>query len=82
MANEIVHLPSWKLLLLAVVLLRSLVAGQTVDNEQSHSTSVAGMVQLLELEAKLIDNLNNYADELELKLKVVRRLVNKALSRS
>ncbi|XP_023036059.1 prolyl 4-hydroxylase subunit alpha-2-like isoform X3 [Drosophila willistoni] len=40
--------------------------------EKSHSTSVAGMVQLLELETQLIDNLNRYADKLESKLKIVR----------
>ncbi|XP_068154171.1 prolyl 4-hydroxylase subunit alpha-2 isoform X2 [Drosophila tropicalis] len=40
--------------------------------EKSHSTSVAGMVELIELETQLIDNLNRYADKLESKLKIVR----------
>ncbi|XP_017020916.1 prolyl 4-hydroxylase subunit alpha-1 [Drosophila kikkawai] len=43
--------------------------------EESHSTSVAGMVKLLEVEAQLIDNLLEYADEMESKLKIVRRSI-------
>ncbi|TDG43158.1 hypothetical protein AWZ03_010423 [Drosophila navojoa] len=76
MALEIVHLPSWKLVFVATVLLRALVDGQSADNEQSHSTSVAGMEQLLRVEKELIDNLNSYADELEQKLNVVRSFVS------
>lgn len=62
---------------MATVLLRALVAGQSADNEQSHCTSVAGMEQLLRVESQLIGNLNSYADELEQKLHVVRRLVSR-----
>jgi len=41
--------------------------------EESHCTSVAGMVKLLDQEAQLIDNLEDYAVELEKKLETVRR---------
>jgi len=44
-----------------------------VRGEESHCTSVAGMVNLLDLEAQLIDNLEDYAVELEKKLETVRR---------
>lgn len=43
--------------------------------EASHCTSVAGMVKLLELEDQLIENLSDYANELEKKLDTVRRWV-------
>lgn len=65
---------TWNLRVLAVLFLTasSLVHGQD-DGEKSHSTSVAGMGNLLQLEANLIENLSNYADELENKLEIVRR---------
>ncbi|KAH8382956.1 hypothetical protein KR009_005997 [Drosophila setifemur] len=44
--------------------------------EESHCTSVAGMVKLLQLEADLIDNLSDYANELERKLDNVRRSIS------
>ncbi|XP_070137453.1 prolyl 4-hydroxylase subunit alpha-2 isoform X2 [Drosophila bipectinata] len=44
--------------------------------EASHCTSVAGMVKLLELEDQLIQNLEDYADELEKKLDTVRRSID------
>lgn len=43
--------------------------------ESSHCTSVAGMVKLLELEDQLIENLSDYANELEKRLETVRRWV-------
>ncbi|KAH8280047.1 hypothetical protein KR018_002264 [Drosophila ironensis] len=43
--------------------------------EESHSTSVAGMVKLLDLERQLIDNLVEYAAELDNKLQKVRRSI-------
>ncbi|XP_039493323.1 prolyl 4-hydroxylase subunit alpha-2-like [Drosophila santomea] len=46
-----------------------------VAGEESHCTSVAGMVKLLDLEAQLIDNLEDYAVELEKKLETVRRSI-------
>ncbi|XP_017039324.1 prolyl 4-hydroxylase subunit alpha-2 isoform X2 [Drosophila ficusphila] len=46
-----------------------------VKAEESHCTSVAGMVKLLDLEAQLIDNLDDYARELEKKLEIVKRSV-------
>lgn len=62
-----------RLLLLPLMLLTcSCLCSQALD-EKSHSTSVAGMVKLLEVEAQLIDNLLEYADEMESKLKIVRR---------
>lgn len=67
------HSTKWNLPVLAVLLLvaSTLVYGQD-DGEKSHSTSVAGMVHLLQLEANLIENLSSYADELENKLQIVR----------
>lgn len=67
------HSMTWNLRLVAVLLLAAscLVCGQ-YDGEKSHSTSVAGMVNLLQLEADLIENLSNYANELEKKLHIVR----------
>ncbi|XP_016970275.2 prolyl 4-hydroxylase subunit alpha-2 [Drosophila rhopaloa] len=58
------------MLLTCQVLLHRLVKG-----EESHCTSVAGMVKLLDLEAQLIDNLADYADELEKKLDIVKRSI-------
>lgn len=70
------HSPELRLRLVAIALLICLVIvnvnGQE-DGEKSHSTSVAGMVDLLKLETLLIDNLSKYADELEKKLNTVRR---------
>ncbi|EDV90576.1 GH14106 [Drosophila grimshawi] len=43
--------------------------------EESHSTSVSGMVKLILLEAKLIENLNRYTDELKRKLDILKRVV-------
>ncbi|KAH8280052.1 hypothetical protein KR018_002265 [Drosophila ironensis] len=45
------------------------------SEEESHSTSVAGMVKLLDLERQLIDNLMDYAAELDNKLLNVRRSI-------
>ncbi|EDV90577.1 GH14105 [Drosophila grimshawi] len=59
-------------LLAAALFLVNLVSGQ---DEKSHCTSIAGMTNLLHLEAQLIDNLSNYADELENKLLTVRGYV-------
>ncbi|KAH8381623.1 hypothetical protein KR093_009551 [Drosophila rubida] len=67
-------LTEWKLRLVAMALLLGMVSGQE-DNEKSHSTSVAGMVELLRLEAELVENLSNYANELEQKLQTVRKFV-------
>ncbi|KAH8232377.1 hypothetical protein KR032_004994, partial [Drosophila birchii] len=66
---------SAKMWLLPLLLLTSSSLGSTVLAEESHSTSVAGMVKLLDLEAQLIDNLLEYADEMESKLKIVRRSI-------
>ncbi|KAH8417495.1 hypothetical protein KR222_001153 [Zaprionus bogoriensis] len=70
------HSTAWNLhlRLLAVLLLSCLLSAQG-EEEKSHSTSVAGMVNLLQVEAKLIENLSNYADELEKKLNTVRGFV-------
>ncbi|KAH8311401.1 hypothetical protein KR044_006108 [Drosophila immigrans] len=67
-------LADWQLRLVAMALLLAIVGGQE-DNEKSHSTSVAGMVELLKLESELVENLSNYAIELENKLKIVRGFV-------
>ncbi|KAH8384254.1 prolyl 4-hydroxylase subunit alpha-2 [Drosophila serrata] len=61
--------------LLPLMLLTYTCSSFQVLAEESHSTSVAGMVKLLELEAQLIDNLLEYADEMESKLKIVRRSI-------
>ncbi|XP_022215447.2 prolyl 4-hydroxylase subunit alpha-2 [Drosophila obscura] len=65
-----------RILLFAVSLIAAGLAGLTVhaqvEGEQSHSTSVAGMVKLLEVEAQLIDALKDYAAELDKKLQAVR----------
>ncbi|XP_037728386.1 prolyl 4-hydroxylase subunit alpha-1 [Drosophila subpulchrella] len=61
------------MLLTCQVLLLLLV--RQVRGEESHCTSVAGMVKLLDLEAQLIDNLEDYAVELEKKLETVRRSI-------
>jgi len=61
------------MLLTCQVLLLLLI--RQVRGEESHCTSVAGMVKLLELEAQLINNLEDYAVELEKKLETVRRWV-------
>ncbi|XP_064549509.1 prolyl 4-hydroxylase subunit alpha-2 [Drosophila montana] len=86
MAKEM-HLPAWKLRFLTALLVLGMASGQEADGEQSHSTSVAGMVRLLQLEDKLIENLSNYAIELEGKLNIMRSFVeqmraesNKAMS--
>ncbi|XP_034116500.1 prolyl 4-hydroxylase subunit alpha-2-like isoform X2 [Drosophila albomicans] len=67
-------LAEWKFQLLAMALLLGMVSGQE-DNEKSHSTSIAGMVELLKLEDQLVENLSQYADELEQKLRTVRGFV-------
>jgi len=59
------------MLLTCQVLLLLLI--RQVGSEESHCTSVAGMVKLLDLEVQLIDNLEDYAVELEKKLETVRR---------
>lgn len=75
------HSPELRLRLVAVALLLCLANGQE-DGEKSHSTSVAGMVDLLKVEAQLIENLSYYADELEEKLQIVRRWVHKSIKSS
>lgn len=59
-------------LYLTIALLSCVVFATAVDEEQSHSTSIAEMEKLLYLEAKFIKRLSEYANELENKLKVVR----------
>lgn len=71
------HSPAWTIRFLYALLVLGMASGQEADGEQSHSTSVAGMVQLLQLEVELIENLSNYANELEGKLNIVRRLIIK-----
>ncbi|XP_034662709.1 prolyl 4-hydroxylase subunit alpha-2 [Drosophila subobscura] len=65
-----------RILLFAVALIAAGLAPLPVqsqeEGEQSHSTSVAGMVKLLEVEAQLIDALKDYAGELDKKLQAVR----------
>lgn len=61
----------WKLLFTSIILLTN----GTKVTEKSISTSVVGMLELVQLEADLIDSLNSYADELEAKLKVLKRSV-------
>ena len=48
-------------------------ASQNAQSFDSLTTSVAGLEQLIETEAYLIQNLENYAKELEEKLLVIRR---------
>ncbi|EDV53037.1 prolyl 4-hydroxylase subunit alpha-1 [Drosophila erecta] len=57
--------------LLVMLLLSTLVLGHR-PLERSHSLSVVTMVPLLELERKLIDNLENYTKALEQKLEIIR----------
>ncbi|XP_034486712.1 prolyl 4-hydroxylase subunit alpha-2-like [Drosophila innubila] len=59
-------------LYMAIALILSVGLVKTEDEEQSHSTSVAGMEKLLQLEAKFIASLSEYANEMEKKLNVVR----------
>ncbi|XP_030370545.1 prolyl 4-hydroxylase subunit alpha-2-like [Scaptodrosophila lebanonensis] len=66
------------LLISSLAVCASFVAAQDGKNiptqesqEQSHTTSVAGMVKLLALEAELLNNFASYANELEKKLEVV-----------
>ncbi|ALC47609.1 PH4alphaPV, partial [Drosophila busckii] len=59
----------------ALSLLLLQISAQQTENEVSHSTSVAGMVKLLDVESKLIENLDNYATQLERKLEAVRSYV-------
>ncbi|KAL7728699.1 hypothetical protein ACLKA6_004075 [Drosophila palustris] len=68
------HSPELRLRLVAMALLCCLANGQE-DGEKSHSTSVAGMVDLLQVETQLIENLRSYADELEKKLQIARSFV-------
>ncbi|XP_017076188.2 LOW QUALITY PROTEIN: prolyl 4-hydroxylase subunit alpha-2 [Drosophila eugracilis] len=63
------------LLSLVMLLTCQLFLVRQVKAEESHCTSVAGMVKLLGLEAQLIDNLEEYAVELEKKLEIVRRSI-------
>ncbi|EDW67591.2 prolyl 4-hydroxylase subunit alpha-2 isoform X1 [Drosophila virilis] len=76
----------WTLLYIGIALILCQIKAKAAM-EQSHSTSVAGMVKLVLLEAKLIENLSSYADELEKKLNILKRVVpllqeksNKAMS--
>ncbi|XP_002020441.2 prolyl 4-hydroxylase subunit alpha-2 [Drosophila persimilis] len=63
----------WRILLFTLIAHWGWVQVQCqVEGEQSHSTSVAGMVKLLKVEAQLIDALKDYAGELEKKLQAVR----------
>uniref|UniRef100_A0A034WBR4 procollagen-proline 4-dioxygenase n=1 Tax=Bactrocera dorsalis TaxID=27457 RepID=A0A034WBR4_BACDO len=50
-------------------------ASQNAQNFDSLTTSIAGLEQLIETEAYLIQNLENYAKELEEKLLVIRSLI-------
>jgi len=43
------------------------------QQQTNHALSVASMPLLLDLETKLIDNLEDYANELEQKLQIFRR---------
>ncbi|XP_064549511.1 prolyl 4-hydroxylase subunit alpha-1-like isoform X2 [Drosophila montana] len=64
----------WTFLYIAIALTQCPIRAKAAM-EQSHSTSVAGMVKLVLLEAKLIENLSSYADELEKKLNILKRAV-------
>ncbi|XP_030080738.1 prolyl 4-hydroxylase subunit alpha-2-like isoform X2 [Drosophila hydei] len=68
----------WKLLFTSIILLTN----GTKVTEKSISTSVVGMLELVQLEADLIDSLNSYADELEAKLKVLKSFVPKLQAES
>ncbi|XP_043655490.1 prolyl 4-hydroxylase subunit alpha-1-like isoform X2 [Drosophila teissieri] len=57
--------------LLVLLFHSTLVLGQR-PLERSHSLSLVTMVPLLELERKLIDNLDNYTNALEQKLQIIR----------
>ncbi|XP_017131037.1 prolyl 4-hydroxylase subunit alpha-2 [Drosophila elegans] len=63
--------------LLPLMLMLLVLLHHQVKSEESHCTSVAGMVKLLDLEAQLIDNLADYAGELEEKLENVKRNIAK-----
>ncbi|KAH8313522.1 hypothetical protein KR067_007435 [Drosophila pandora] len=63
--------------LISLMLLTCQVLRQAHSTEEaSHCTSVAGMVKLLELEDQLIENLSDYANELEKRLETVRRSID------
>uniref|UniRef100_A0A6P4EA57 procollagen-proline 4-dioxygenase n=1 Tax=Drosophila rhopaloa TaxID=1041015 RepID=A0A6P4EA57_DRORH len=66
--------PQWMFLLvfLQTVLLFSTMAFEKSPVERSQSLSLVTMVPLLDIERKLIDNLNNYAKALEQKLQIIR----------
>nr|XP_044251579.1 prolyl 4-hydroxylase subunit alpha-2 [Drosophila takahashii] len=66
---------SMKLFACQVLLLLLLMTIRQAKGEESHCTSVAGMVKLLDVEKHLIDNLEDYAVELEKKLETVRRSI-------
>ncbi|XP_030080740.1 prolyl 4-hydroxylase subunit alpha-2-like isoform X2 [Drosophila hydei] len=68
----------WALLYIALISW----INQTEATKKSVSTSVVGMLELVQLEADLIDSLSTYADELEAKLKVLKSFVPKLQAES
>ncbi|KAL7728698.1 hypothetical protein ACLKA6_004074 [Drosophila palustris] len=64
--------PKRPFLYLTIAILFYFVLATDENKEQSHSTSVAGMEKLLQLEVKFLEGLSEYANELEKRLSVVR----------
>lgn len=48
---------------------------ESKDNEKSLAAAVAGMVSLLETERQLLSALENYANLMERKLRIIRKFV-------
>lgn len=62
----------WKLFYIAIILLTN----GTAASQKAVFTSLEEMVRLVQLEADFIENLSSYADELEAKLKKLKRSVD------